>query len=273
MAKVPKLLFISLVFALLGGSALIGSLAYPWWGESYAENAYPGVNRGSKVAGLFIWDSSNYEVTSLYRLHSSSNVLFLCIAITMLLALVLAVVLCISILMFALNHIKYKDMMVTLTIILLLLVIASPIVFGIFWPMALKDDDMREARDSGDKYSEPDHADPTKSFWGRYEPGGDKYLWGPDIGWFLSFTSGLWFLISLIFLLVGKQASEKDDVKKATAEKKAAHEIKTAELEESSPASTKDPREMTDEELEEEIRRSEKHRAHERKGKREVQEF
>lgn len=300
MPKFPKILFLSLVFALLGSSAIIGSLVYPWWGISYDDPSLIGAKKGSEVATLFAWDPPTQSFTSLYATFSYTNLLSLSLAILMLSSLLLSAIICISILLFSLNHLRYKNMIVTLLFVILLLVISSPIIYAVFWPVSLRDDAVRDARDRGLDYYSPGHTDPIYTFLGHYDSGDSHYEWGPDIGWFLSFGSGFWFLLSLIFLIIGKQTPGKDDEEKQPSKPVKTHErpppsslkdpkdMTDEELEEElkksetrvafeddglPPSPKKDPKEMTDEELEEEIQKSETRRTHERKGKSGVQEF
>jgi hypothetical protein len=298
MPRFPTILCLSLVFALMGSSAIIGSLVYPWWGMRYDDPSLYGAKQGSEVATLLSWEPSTMSLTTFYATFSYTNLLSISIAIIMVSSLLLSGIICVSILLFSMNHLRYKNMMVTLLFVMLLLVISSPIIYAVFWPVSLRDDAIRDARDRGLDYSSPGHTDPTYTFMGHYDSGDSHYVWGPDLGWFLSFVSGFWFLLSLVFLIFGKQTSEKDDEERQTVKEaktserpksrssKDPKDMTDEELEEEirksekrkpignhAPSSKKDPKDMTDEELEEEIRRMELRKAHPGKGKEKIKEF
>lgn len=209
---------LALMFAVTGIILLMVSFVLPWWGyhtererrssdgdlEYYNEAGFglsisSGISNGRSGTSFYIGDYSTpavYGVTTLL----------------LILALIFASLMVVSIILnwFGKN-IKLKLPLI-LGIMAIIFCILAPFVFMAALPGAMKADAEKSAKDTNDDYKEPNHDDPTKSFFGSYEDkdGGLSDLtrsnWGGDIGWVLSIASFAMLLISVILIIPTRTA-------------------------------------------------------------------
>jgi len=211
---------ISLMFAITGMLLLVASLILPWWGTNTVSDQYD-PDTGEKeyhyesggglsiASGIGLYGGG----TSLYSGDYSVPALFGATTMLVIMALIFISLFITSIFLLGIGQIKKTKLPMVFGILALVFCILAPIIFMAALPGATKADEEKRAEDDDDEYEEPDHDDPTKSFFGSYEDTEDrgyadvtiKQSWGGDIGWILAFVSFGMILISFIMIIPRKE--------------------------------------------------------------------
>jgi hypothetical protein len=205
---------LAFLFAIIGIVILIISFIMPWWWvsvESESESIDGSTSTISKSDGFvsLSWGTS-LSGSGARAINGDSHTQIL-IGITAMFIILALIFYSIMIAVILLNWLeKLTDLKLTkiLGIWAMIFCLLAAIVFMVALPSALKADAEKKAEDEGYKYLEPDHDDPTKSFFGSYEGTDENYYytiktkqsWGGDIGWILAIISSLILLVSIIML-------------------------------------------------------------------------
>ena len=203
------------MFAVVGLVILIASFILPWWGahsESdekdvdgdyhyHSESGY-GISVTNGIGGIVFGGGG----TSLYSGEFQTPVVFGITTMLLILALIFTSLMITAIALSLFGKLGKRKLPMIFGILALIFCILAPVVFMAALPGAMKADAQKQAEDRDDDYEEPDHDDPTKSFFGNYEDiDEDEYsidktkrYWGGDIGWFLAYISFVMVLIAVI---------------------------------------------------------------------------
>lgn len=196
----------TIMFAVVGIVLLFVSFVLPWWGfYRYIDGEASGFGYGISI-------SSGIEIggggTSFYTGGVTKTVYFVA-AMLIILSLVCASLMVTNLIIDLIRGNINSNLSMQFGVLALVFCLIAPIMFMIALPMAMRTDAEREAEEDGDEYEEPDHDDPTKSFFGSHEEVDSSFFdtrttrrnWGGDIGWFLSFVSSVFLAISVIMLM------------------------------------------------------------------------
>jgi hypothetical protein len=212
----------AILYAVVGIVLLMASFVLPWWGlysESESRRLDPDEPIWHSETGFGVSISSGISYqgggTSLYNLGHVTSVVYSITAMLMVLALIFASLMIAGLMLdFVQRKIKSRLPMM-FGVFAVFFCLLAPIVFMIALPIALEADAREEAERDGDEYEEPEHDDPTKSFFGTFEDEDDDgwrvtsqtRRWGGDIGWVLSFVSAVFFIIAVIMIKPRKMAT------------------------------------------------------------------
>ncbi len=198
---------LAILIAVTGIVLLMVSFVLPWYGthtevrqehQIGATIIYYEFGGGTSISSGVSYSGG---ATSMYYGDFSTPIIF---GVTLLL-LILALIFILLMVVILIINLTGKNINSRLPMILgifaLIFCLLAPLVFMVALPGAMKADAEKRAEKRGDDYIEPDHDDPTKSFFGNYEEeDGDlsvtKSYWGGDIGWVLSFVSFVFLFIS-----------------------------------------------------------------------------
>jgi hypothetical protein len=199
----------AIMFGVVGIVLLFISFILPWWGfYRHTDGEASGFGYGTSISsGIEIQGSG----TSFYTGGVTKTVYFVA-AILIVLALICASLMVTQLMISMIRYNRKPNLALQLGILALVFCLLAPIIFMIALPMAMRTDAEREAEEDGEEYEEPDHDDPTKSFFGSYEDEGNFFdgrtirrNWGGDIGWFLSLVSSLFLAVSVILIRPRRQ--------------------------------------------------------------------
>ena len=201
----------ALMFAVIGIVLLIVSLMLPWWGvhtkvEDTSEYGYSYESGGGvSIASGFGYSGGG---TSMYSGDFSTPLIFGVTTMFMILALLFASLMTVYIIISLFGKNIKPKLPTILGILAIIFCILAPTIFMIALPGAMQADAKKRAEDNGGEYVEPDHDDPTKSFFGEYKDDSDEEIekmnWGGDIGWILSLIAFTMLLISVVFVIPKK---------------------------------------------------------------------
>jgi hypothetical protein len=200
---------LAIMIAVVGIVLLLVSFILPWWGlHLEIEGSSSGGGFGVSISSGISYQASG---TSFY-IGGSTPIVYSAAAILIILALICASLMVTALIISLINNNIKPKLPLQLGVLALVFCLLAPIIFMIALPMAMKADAEKRAEDGGYEYNEPDHDDPTKSFFGNYEEEGGfsittKSNWGGDIGWVLSFISFLFLAISINMIRPRKVAS------------------------------------------------------------------
>jgi hypothetical protein len=206
----------AVVFAIVALALLISTFFLPWFGihninEEYDLDTGELEYRYENGLGFNMFSITGYGGggMTLYSGGTSISILYFICAMLLIIALIAMLLYMFSIFMKwvkKIENVKMNKMIQTFAILTIVCCLLSPIIFMVGQPAALKADAKTRAEETGGEYEEPDHNDPTKSFFGSYEEKDessydrsiDKTTWGGDIGWFMAFITLVFVLISFI---------------------------------------------------------------------------
>ena len=211
----------AIMFAVTAMVLLMASFVLPWWGiytESESRRLDPDELMWHNEGGFGVSISSGISFqgggTSLYNRGHVTSFIYAIAAMLLVLALIFASLM-ITGLMLDIIHRNLKSRLpMMFGVFAVFFCLLAPIIFMIALPVAMETDARKEAADDGDEYEEPDHDDPTKSFFGSHEEEEDDgwrvstltQSWGGDIGWVLSLVSAVLLIISVVMIKPGKTA-------------------------------------------------------------------
>ncbi len=200
---------LAIMIAVIGIVLLLVSFILPWWGlHLEMEGTVSGGGFGVSISSGISYQGSG---TSFY-IGDSTPIVYSAAAILIILALICASLMVTALIISLINNNIKPKLSLQLGVLALVFCLLAPIIFMIALPMAMKADAEKRAEDGGYEYNEPDHDDPTKSFFGSYEEEGSFFSgttrsnWGGDIGWILSFISFLFLAISVNIIRPRKTA-------------------------------------------------------------------
>jgi flagellar basal body-associated protein FliL len=212
--------FLAIMFGVTGIVLLMVSFVLPWWGlhTEIEEKSTTGAEVYYVEGGFGISISSGISYgnsgTSFYIGDFSTPKVYTAAAILMILALIFATLMTVTIILNWLRKNMKSKLPIMLGVLAIMFCLLAPLIFMAALPGAMKADEEKEAKDNVIPYNEPDHDDPTKSFFGSYEDKDNdsssiditRTNWGGDIGWTLSFVSFALLLISVIMVIPRKPA-------------------------------------------------------------------
>jgi hypothetical protein len=200
----------AIMFAVIGTVLLMVSFVLPWWGlHVEIEGSSSGGGFGVSISSGISYQGSG---TSFY-IGDSTPIVYSTAALLIILALICSSLMVTALIISLINNNIKPDLIQRLGVLAIVFCLFAPIIFMIALPIAMKADAEKNAEDGGYEYDEPDHDDPTKSFFGSYEEEGGffsgttKSNWGGDIGWVLSFISFIFLVISVNMIRPRKTTS------------------------------------------------------------------
>ncbi len=201
------------MLALIAFILLMTSFILPWYGihekreYEYSDGDTEINEYGSGFTLSFFISPAGYGGATLYGGTATSGI-FMLASLLLIAGLIFIGLFLLSILFKFGGKINQTNTLRTLGVLAMIFCILAPMIFMIGLPGALKSDAEKSAKNSGSQYEEPDHDDPTKSFFGSYEDVDedsfskqtDTTSWGGDIGWVFAFVSFVFLLISFIMV-------------------------------------------------------------------------
>jgi len=197
-----KKLSSALTFCIVGIVLLNASLVLPWWG-THTETTYKSdYNEGVTESGMGITLFS-YPMTggSLYSGSYMTPWLFMITAFMVILGMVFGGIMAGNLLLQGNGKGGSLGLARKMGIFAMVMCFVAPAVFAIALPTAMRTDAQTRAEQYGGDYEEPDHEDPSKTFFGTYTEDEDDYaksvkVWGGDFGWIFSFMAFIMFLMA-----------------------------------------------------------------------------
>jgi hypothetical protein len=209
---------IALIFAVIGMVLLLSSFILPWWGQHQIQDSYD-VETGDKnyhnefgygigvTSGLGFYGGG----TTLYGGDYILPKIYIATTFLIIISIIFLFLLITTILLFQIDKIKNAKLPMIFGMMALIFCLIAPIIFMGALPGAMKTDAEKRAEEDGGKYEEPDHNDPTKSFFGNYEEVDEdeydrdvrKLTWGGDIGWIMAFIAFAFILSSTVMVFQG----------------------------------------------------------------------
>ena len=200
----------ALMFVVIGIVLLMVSFVLPWWGFHTeveirdSDGDIRTIQEGGFGLSISSGISNARSGTSFYIGDFSTPTVYGITAMFLILSILFASLLGVNILINLLGIQRMPKLPMILGILALIFCLLAPLIFMAGLPMAMKADEEKEAKAENDEYFEPDHDDPTKSFFGSYEDNDDGMItrsnWGGDIGWVMSFIAFVMLIISVIFV-------------------------------------------------------------------------
>jgi amino acid transporter len=204
--------FIALMFVITGLVLLMVSFILPWWGyhtifyQKDSDDNLEYIDEGGFGLSVSSGISNRRSGTSFYIGDFNTPLVFGITTLFLILALIFGSLMGTSLIIGILTKNTIQRLSMILGILALIFCLLAPVIFMVALPGAMKADEQKIADNKDEKYYEPDYDDPTKSFFGSFEPkdedfgGVTKSRWGGDIGWVLSFISFVMFLISIVMI-------------------------------------------------------------------------
>ncbi len=209
----------ALMFSFLALILLLSSFILPWWGlhvetkrvDGDGDTTYRKDGYGIPLSFFYMPVGGTSGAT--FYGGTSTSLVFTLTAAFVILAMIFTGLFIVSILTLMIDKTEPPNLLKTFGILAMVFCILAPLIFMVGLPGALKADSKEDAEYYDNDYEEPDHDDPTKSFFGSHEEkdedlwdGGsrtDTTNWGGDIGWNLAFVS---FIFILLAFLAGRSA-------------------------------------------------------------------